>query len=244
MFETLLASGPASPPFGSRVLLSAGVHAAIVAGAIALTRSAQSVDRARPDAAPVVYLTPAVPPPPPSPRTDRVPSNAVPLPPPPPVAIHDPAFSSLLGLPPRFEDPPGRPALLPSLLPALRASRPGGVAPTSAATGEPLVAESVDQPVDVLEQHPPRYPAALERAGIAGRVELEYVVDTLGRAEPGSVRVIESGHPAFEAAARTAVLESRYRPAWLGGRPVRQLVRQRLSFRDCGDVRPLTSTCT
>jgi TonB family protein len=97
--------------------------------------------------------------------------------------------------------------------------------------GEPWGVTSVDDPVAVIEQPEVRYPAALAHAGIPGRVELEYVVDTLGRAEPRSVRALVSTRPEFEAAAREAVLASRYRPARLRGRLVRQLVRQTLSFR-------------
>jgi TonB family protein len=99
------------------------------------------------------------------------------------------------------------------------------------ATAEPLTAASVDDPVAVIEQPAPRYPSALERAGIAGHVVLEYVVDTTGHVEPGSLRTPVSTQPAFEAAAHVTVLASRYRPARLGGRFVRQLVRQTLTFR-------------
>ena len=92
-------------------------------------------------------------------------------------------------------------------------------------------ANSVDDPVEVIEQPAPRYPPALAQAGVTGRVELEYVVDTLGRAEPGSLRAETSTRPEIEAAARAAILGSRYRPARLHGQVVRQLVRQTLSFR-------------
>ena len=85
--------------------------------------------------------------------------------------------------------------------------------------------------VEVIQQPSLRYPPALAQAGITGRVELEYVVDTLGRAEPGSLHALTSTRPEFEAAARAAVLGSRYRPARLHGHAVRQLVRQILSFR-------------
>jgi TonB family protein len=102
----------------------------------------------------------------------------------------------------------------------------GGIEPDSA-----LAAETVDEPVRVLDQSPPRYPTAMATAGAVGRVELSYVVDTLGRAEPGSLRTLASSHPAFESAARASVLATRYRPARWHGRPVRQLVRQALTFR-------------
>jgi hypothetical protein len=52
-----------------------------------------------------------------------------------------------------------------------------GVDGATPATAELLTAASVDDPVDVIDQPAPRYPAALEQAGIMGRVELEYVVE-------------------------------------------------------------------
>jgi outer membrane biosynthesis protein TonB len=113
--------------------------------------------------------------------------------------------------------------------PGLPGSLVGGSAPTGA--GGLWTADSVDDPVEVIEQPAPRYPPVLAQAGVTGRVELEYVVDTLGRAEPESLRALTSTRPEFEAAARAAILGSRYRPARLHGRVVRQLVRQILSFR-------------
>ncbi len=95
----------------------------------------------------------------------------------------------------------------------------------------PLSVNAVDEPVSVIRQPAPEYPPALARAGIPGRVEVQYVVDTTGVVEPSSVRVLGSTHPAFEAAARASVTASRFRPARLHGRTVRQLVRQALTFR-------------
>ena len=91
--------------------------------------------------------------------------------------------------------------------------------------------QPIDDPVEILEQPAPEYPSALSHAGVTGRVELEYVVDTTGHAEAASLRTLQSTHPTFEAAARGSVLATRYRPARLRGRVVRQLVRQTLSFR-------------
>ena len=71
----------------------------------------------------------------------------------------------------------------------------------------------------------PRYPEALRRAGIAGRVIVETVVDTLGRAEPGSMVVVAAPHPGFVAPARDYVLRALFRPARVHGRAVRVLVR-------------------
>jgi TonB family protein len=98
-------------------------------------------------------------------------------------------------------------------------------------TAGPFIAAAVDDPVAIIAQPAPRYPAALALAGIAGRVELSYVVDTTGAVEPRSLRTRTSSHPAFEAAARASVMESRFKPARLQGQPVRQLVNQTITFR-------------
>ena len=92
------------------------------------------------------------------------------------------------------------------------------------------LAGEVDEAVTVLKAALPRYPAALESAGISGRVVLEFVVDTTGRVEPGLVRVVSSSRPEFEAEARNAILATQFRPARSQGASVRQLARQAVSF--------------
>ena len=94
----------------------------------------------------------------------------------------------------------------------------------------PLAGE-VDEPVTVLRAREPVYPAALAAGGIAGEVRVEFVVDTTGRCEASSLRVLSSTAPALERAAIDAILGTRFRAARAQGRPVRQLVHQRVSFR-------------
>jgi protein TonB len=77
----------------------------------------------------------------------------------------------------------------------------------------------------------PRYPEMLRQAGIEGQVVVECVIDTSGRAEPGSIRVISSSHVLFEQPAREAVKASVFRPARLDGRSVRVRVQLPLNFR-------------
>jgi protein TonB len=69
------------------------------------------------------------------------------------------------------------------------------------------------------------YPRVLAGAGVVGRVVVQFIVDTLGRVEPGSVRILETSHPAFAEATQSGVLEARFRPATFGGHVVRQLSR-------------------
>jgi hypothetical protein len=59
---------------------------------------------------------------------------------------------------------------------------------------------------------------------------VEFVIDTTGHVGPGSVRSLESTHPAFEKAAHGAMVESLFQPARLSGHPVRQLTRQSIRF--------------
>lgn len=76
----------------------------------------------------------------------------------------------------------------------------------------------------------PVYPPALRSAQIEGTVLATFVVDTLGRAEPATIRFSEATHPQFADAVRQSLLRSRYLPAIVRGRPVRQLVEQRFAF--------------
>ncbi len=82
----------------------------------------------------------------------------------------------------------------------------------------------------LVSQPTPRYPTVLAVAGIEGRVALEFVIDTTGRVEPVSIRILESNHDAFEAAARASLTRAIFRPARMRGRPVRQLTRQAVRF--------------
>jgi TonB family protein len=94
-------------------------------------------------------------------------------------------------------------------------------------------ASTIDErfaPATVIFQPAPRYPRHLESLGLEGRVLVEFVIDTAGQVEPASVRILESSHPAFEAAARAAIGGSRFQPARLSGHPVRQLTRQSVRF--------------
>lgn len=76
----------------------------------------------------------------------------------------------------------------------------------------------------------PQYPEALRAAQIEGEVLAHFVVDSTGQVEPGSIIFLESSNARFDDAVRTALLASRYYPAEVDGRKVRQLVEQRFAF--------------
>jgi protein TonB len=76
----------------------------------------------------------------------------------------------------------------------------------------------------------PAYPDLLHTAGVEGDAQVQFVVDTLGRAEPGSFRVIHSSHDAFATAVAAALPRMRFLPAEIGGRKVRMMVQQTFAF--------------
>jgi TonB family protein len=86
------------------------------------------------------------------------------------------------------------------------------------------------EPAILVSQPAPRYPAALESLGMEGRVDVEFVIDTLGRVQPHSIRILGSSHPDFADAARAAVAGAVFRPAHLSAHAVRQLTRQSIRF--------------
>ena len=108
----------------------------------------------------------------------------------------------------------------------------GAGRPPNVSGGSPLPERLVDKPVLALPgTGAPRYPSMLQSAGVEGDVRAQFVVDTLGRVEPGSVRVLDSTHDLFAAAVRDALDRARFKPAEAGGHKVRQLAEQVFTFR-------------
>jgi TonB family protein len=74
------------------------------------------------------------------------------------------------------------------------------------------------------------YPDSLRQAGVQGRVIVQAVLDTMGRAEPWSVKIIQSPHPGFDQPARNFVLGALFRAGRVQERAVRVLVNVPLDF--------------
>jgi len=82
-----------------------------------------------------------------------------------------------------------------------------------------------EEHAEVLTAPLPLYPDLLRQAEVQGRVVLEAVVDTTGRVLAQSISVVSATHTGFVAPARQALLATLFRPAMIGGKPVRMLVR-------------------
>jgi|GEM_PF-2396387 len=100
-----------------------------------------------------------------------------------------------------------------------------------------IEAGDVDVPPELVVPPRVRYPRGLRNAGLEGRVDLEFVIDTAGRVEPSGIRVLAATHRGFVRAAIRALRAARYRPARVGGTLVRVRVRQSIGFRLVGSGR-------
>jgi protein TonB len=77
----------------------------------------------------------------------------------------------------------------------------------------------------------PRYPESLRQSGIDGRVVVQFAVDTAGRVDPASIRVLSSTHDLFTHAVRDAIVQFRFMPAEVGGRRVPALAEMPFEFQ-------------
>jgi TonB family protein len=94
-----------------------------------------------------------------------------------------------------------------------------------------LYSEALVEEKPLLLSAPPlSYPEFLRREGIEGHVVVQAVVDTTGRVEPGSIKIVRSSNPAFDMPTRLWVLKALFRPARLHGEAVRVLISQPVDY--------------
>ena len=228
MFEQLIESQPRKFKSFKNSAVSLVLH--VILGYLAIkatTGAAEQLKKIMEDTT-MVFLKPPEPPPPPPPET-----------PPPEVVQATP--------PPLGFQTVSPPTEIPKDIPPVNLSEKfdakdfsgkgveGGLATgvvggSGPVTGETFLQEQVDDPVQPINIPKPRYPPVLQQAGVSGYVDAQYVVDTLGHAEPVSWKVLRSSNAQFEAPAREAILKGVFKPARIKGAAVRQLVQQKISF--------------
>jgi TonB family protein len=103
-----------------------------------------------------------------------------------------------------------------------------GLVPNSDAIYTTAIVE--EQP-ELLSGPHPAFPELLKQAQIQGRVIVQAVIDTAGRAEPNSIKVLQSPNPGFNPSAVDAVRRSLFRPARVHGRAVRVLIQIPYDFK-------------
>jgi periplasmic protein TonB len=230
VFENLIESKQKGHRTVGQSALSLVVHGLIIFGAIKATQGVAETIKNRPVDTTMVFLKP--PPPPPPPPNQPPPDVVVAANPPPkgfqtvvaptdipkdipPIDLNEKPFDP--------KDFTGK-----GVEGGVAAGVAGGTGPVS---GEVFLEAQLDDPVQPISIPTPRYPPVLQSAGIAGAVDLQYIVDTTGHAEPASFKVMKTTHPAFVEPAQEAIRKGVFKPAKFKGQPVRQLVQQRISFK-------------
>ncbi len=99
------------------------------------------------------------------------------------------------------------------------------------ASNQVFMESLVEEKPEILSAPPLRYPPRLQQARIQGRVVVQLILDTLGRAEPSSVKVIQSPDSGFDQQATAYVLHARFSPARNHGRAVRVLLNIPIDFK-------------
>jgi protein TonB len=227
MFENLIESQPKKFKSFKNSIVSLVLHVVLGYLAIKATTGAAETLKAIMADTTMVFLKPPEPPPPPPPET-----------PPPEVVTATPPPLGFQTVAPPTEIPKDIPPVnLSEKFDAKDFSGKGveggiatGVAGAAPSTTETFLEAEVDDPVQPLNFPKPKYPPVLQQAGIAGSVDVQYVVGVDGRAEHESFRVLRSTNKAFEEPAREAIMGATFKPAKIKGQPVRQLVQQRVSF--------------
>jgi protein TonB len=106
-----------------------------------------------------------------------------------------------------------------------------GVVPTS---DQVYLEAVVEERPERLSGPQPQYPEILRQAGVQGRVVVQAIIDTTGKAIPSSIRVTQTPHSGFEQAAKNLVLQSLFRPGRVAGRAVKVLVSVPIDFSLAG----------
>lgn len=233
MFSNLVESKRKKQRSAGGTLVSFGLHAALIAVAVwATQRAAVAFEKPKQEKVDFVEVKKDEPPPP----------KDEPPPPPPDVVAAPP--------PPKGFQILTAPVEIPDVLPDIDLSKKltdeadfsGKGAAGGRATGveggkappvqdQPFFEFQVEKPVTALPGNPtPRYPDILRQAGVEGEVLAQFVVDTTGRAEMGSFKVLKTSHDLFGTAVKNALPGMRFIPAEVGGRKVRQLVQQPFAF--------------
>jgi protein TonB len=231
VFENLIESKQRGSRSVGQTVLSVVVHGLIIFAAVQATKGVAETIKNRPVDTTMVFLKP---PPPPPPPPDQPPPDVIVAANPPPKGFQTVVAPTDIpkDIPPiDLNEKPFDPKDFTGkgVEGGIAAGVVGGTGPVS---GEVFLEAQLDDPVQPISIPTPRYPPVLQSAGIAGSVDLQYVVDTTGHAEPNSFKVLKTTHQAFVDPAEEAIRKGVFKPAKFKGQPVRQLVQQRISFKN------------
>lgn len=232
MFNQLLESKPKKQRSVGGTIFSIVVHALLIGGAVYATADAAiESDAEKQEKVEFVEV-----------KKDEPPPPKEPPPPPPDVTVAPP--------PPKGFQVLTAPIDIPDVIPDVDLTKKvtdeadfsgkgvaGGVGRgveggTGPVTDQPYFEFQVEKPVIAAPGNPlPRYPSVLESSKVEGEVLAQFVVDTTGRAEMHTFKILKSSHDLFSGAVKNALPGMRFIPAEVGGRKVKQLVQLPFGFQ-------------
>ena len=228
MFENLIETKPKKAKTGKQFALSIVIHTVLIGGAVYGTLQAkEAIEKPKAEKVEFVEMKKDEPPPP-----EKEPE-------PPPEIVHAPP-------PPKGFQVLTAPIKIPEVLPDIDLSKKvtdeadfsgkgvqGGMAKgvEGGKADQTYFEFQVEKQVAPAPGNPPpRYPDMLRSANVEGEVLAQFVVDTTGRVDMSQFKVLKSSHDLFTSAVRQHLSVSRYYPAEIGGRKVKQLVQQPFNF--------------
>lgn len=238
MFENLIESGRKPKASIGQQVVSLVIHVGIIFGAVKATQGAAEVIREIAVDTTMVFLKPPEAPPPP-PQQEQVVVSA--NPPPQGFQVVSPPDNIPTEIPPvnlneKFDpkDFTGK-----GVEGGIAAGVVGGTGPVPTIEGEVFLAAEVDEQPSIKSAQEcvnaltAAYPGVMKSAGIPGKVSMQFVVNTDGRVDPGTVKVMSSTHKAFEEPARSVITSPActFKSGTSRGQPVRVLVQQAVSFK-------------
>ena len=232
MFNNLLESKPKKEKRGGGTVTSVVLHSILVGLAVYATANA-AIRNEKPRQEKIDFVE--------TPKDQPPPKEEPPPPPPPDVVVAPP--------PPKGFQVLTAPVEIPDVIPDIDLSKKvtdeadfsgkgvaGGVAKGKEGgavvqSDQPYFEFQVEKPVvPAPGSISPRYPDMLRQAGVEGEVLAQFVVDTTGKAEPGSLKILKSSHDMFVQSVKNALPQMKFIPAEVGGKKVKQLVQQPFTF--------------
>jgi protein TonB len=231
VFENLIESNRKRQSTLGQQIVSLVLHVGLIFGAVKATQGAAEVVREIAVDTTMIFLKPPeAPPPPVQPENVVVSAN----PPPQGFQVITPPDNIPTEIPPvnlneRFDpkDFTGK-----GVEGGIATGVVGGTGPVPI-EGEVFLAAEVDETPQAADPAAcqPKYPPVMASAGIPGKVVMQFVVNTDGRVDQGTFKVVSSTHKAFEDPAKDAMFRCAFKPGKSRGQPVRVLVQQALSFK-------------
>jgi len=234
MFDNLIESKASKQKRAGGTILSVVLHAVLISAAVVATLHAnQELDKPKAEKVEFVTVKKDEPPPP----------KETPKPPPPDVVMKAP--------PPKGFQVLTAPIKIPDVLPDIDLSKKvtneedftgkgvaGGIAkgvvggtPAPVNDNQTYFEFQVEKPVSPYPGNAgPRYPDMLRSANVEGEVLAQFVVDTTGRAEMSTFKVLKSTHDLFTNAVKATLPNMKFYPAEVGGKHVKQLVQMPFQF--------------